>query len=390
MNRSARWRNLGVAAGAAAAVPFAAWDVYKWLEAYASDHFHNDFTFYLAAARIGISHGWPSIYNLSIQQAELDALGSRIVIAELARYISPPPVAWLALPFTPLPYEVGYWAWSGLLLVALALTWYLAAPGRGPARLIHLVAAIGWLPVIYGLQLGQPGLFVAFGVAGSYALLRTGRPFLAGLALGVLALKPQLGFLIPIAFLVSGRYRAFAGAAVALAVLAALSAIAVGPDGISAYRERLAFAAGVPVNRELTLAPFIGDLTITRVVQVVVAVWALALAYRFRRGRTELTFVIAITGGLIASPYLHIDDLVMFGLAGWLYLRMDRKPRWAWILVLAVVIAAEGIPVWGPLPLIAGELGVLVLLTLMPLKGALENSAEWSERPDLLRPTPHV
>jgi hypothetical protein len=81
---------------------------------------------------------------------------------------------------------------------------------------------------------------------------------------------------------------------------------------------------------------------------------------------------------------------VMLGLAGWLYLRMDRKPRWAWILVLAVVIAAEGIPVWGPLPLIAGELGVLVLLTLMPLKGALENSAEWSERPDLLRPTPDV
>ena len=390
MNPGTRWRNLGVAAGVAAAVPFAAWDLYKWVEAYASDHFHNDFTFYLAAARIGISRGWPSIYDLSIQQVELDAMGSRIHIAELARFISPPPVAWLALPFTSLPYEVGYWVWSALLLVSLALTWYLVAPGRGRVRVVHLVAALGWLPVIYGLQLGQPGLFVALGVAGSYALLQGGCPFLAGLALGVLALKPQLGFLVPAALLVSGRYRAFAGAAVSLAVLAALSAIAVGPDGIAAYQARLSFAAGVPVNRELTLAPFIGVLTITRIVQVAIALWALALAYRFRKGPIEWTFVIAMIGGLIASPYLHLDDLVMLGLAAWLYFRIDRKPRWAWVFVLALVIAAEGMPFWGPLPLIAGELGVLLFLTLMPPKGAQINRAEGSHRPDLLRPSPRV
>ena len=127
-----RWRNLGFAAGAAVAVPFAAWDLYKWVEAYMSDHFHNDFTFYVAAARIGVTHGWGSIYDLSLQQAELNAMGSRITIAELARYISPPPVAWLALPLAPLPYEVGYWVWSAMLLAALVGTWYLAAPGSGP------------------------------------------------------------------------------------------------------------------------------------------------------------------------------------------------------------------------------------------------------------------
>ena len=176
MSSTRRWRNLGVAAGAAAAVLFAGWDLYKWLEAYASDHFHNDFTFYLAAARIGLARGWPSIYDLHIQQAELDAIGSGIKIAELARYISPPPVAWLALPLTPLPYEVGYWIWSALLLVALAWTWYLAAPGLGLGRVVHLAAALGWLPIIYALQLGQPGLFVALGVAGCCALLRAERP----------------------------------------------------------------------------------------------------------------------------------------------------------------------------------------------------------------------
>jgi hypothetical protein len=372
MQPAIRWRNLSVAGGAAAATLFAAWDLYKWVEAYASDHFHNDFTFYLAAARIGATQGWSSIWDLSIQQAELDAMGSGIHIAELARFISPPPVAWLALPFTQLPYEVGYWVWSAVLLGALAWTWYLVAPGTGPARLVHLVAALGWLPVIYGLQLGQPGLFVALGVAGSYVLARSGRPFLSGIALGALALKPQLGFLVPVALLVGGRFRAFAGAAAALAVLALASAISVGADGIAAYQERLAFAAGVPVNRELTLAPLIGDLTMARIVQLAIAVLALGLVYRLRKGPIEWIYVLAILGGLVASPYLHLDDLVMLGLAAWLYLRIENKPRWAWAYVLGLVIAGEGVPLWGPIPLIAGELVSLVFISLTPPQGALE------------------
>ena len=165
---SGRWRNLGIAAGAVTSVLFAAFDLYQWAAAYAADHFHNDFTFYFAAARIGLAHGWSSIYDLGIQQSQLDAMGSGIKIAELARYISPPPVAWLAVPFTVLPYPVAYWAWSAVLVAALGLVWYFAAPDAGRARVVLLAAAVGWLPVIYGLQLAQPGLLVALGVAGSY------------------------------------------------------------------------------------------------------------------------------------------------------------------------------------------------------------------------------
>jgi hypothetical protein len=367
-----RWRNLSFAAGAAAAVPFAAWDLYKWVEAFMSDHFHNDFTFYVAAARIGLSRGWPSIYDLSIQQAELDRIGSGIKIAELARYISPPPVAWLALPLAPLPYEVGYWVWSAMLLIALAWTWYLAAPGTGRWRLVHLVAALAWIPVIYGLQLGQPALFVALGAAGCYALLQAGRPLWGGLALGALVLKPQLAFLVPAALLLSGRTRAFWGSVVALGVLGAASALALGPSGITAYQERLNFAASVPVNRELTLAVLIGNLAVTRAIQVAIALWALLLAFRLRRRGNEWILISALVGGMLATPYLHLDDLVMLGVAGWLYLRTS-PPAWTWLLILGLVIAAEGIVFFGPLPLIAGELAVMVLLSVAALKADHRN-----------------
>jgi hypothetical protein len=372
MDGSRRWRNLGVASGALAATMFAGFDLYQWVGAYGSDNFHNDFTFYYAAARIGVTHGWQSIYDLGLQQSELYAIGSRIKIAELARYISPPPLAWLALPFTLLPYPFAYMLWSALLLAALAGTWYLGAPGAGPARFIHLVAALAWLPVIYALQLGQPGLLVALGVAGSYALLRKHRQFLSGLALGVIVLKPQLGFLLPFALLASGRYRAVAGAAVGIGLLLLASAVNLGPDGVAAYAQRLSFAADVPVNRQLTLALVIGGLAAARLVQGAIAIWALALVYRLREQSLEWMFVLAILGGLLATPYLHIDDLVMLGLAVWLYLRIPGRPRWSWAFLLALVIAAEGIPEWGPLPLIAGEIAFLVLLSVTALRRQAE------------------
>jgi hypothetical protein len=181
-------------------------------------------------------------------------------------------------------------------------------------------------------------------------------------------LKPQLGFLVPIALLVAGRYRAFAGAVVAIGLLAIASAINVGPAGISAYEQRLSFAAGVATNRELTLAPYIGDLTVTRAVQAAIAFWALALVYRFRNRSVEWIYVPAIIGGIAASPYLHIDDLVMLGLAGWIYLRIRKRPAWSWAFVFAIFIAIEGITEWGPLPLLAGEIAVLVLLSVAALK----------------------
>src|SRR5260370_15642065 len=106
MDGSRRWRNLGIASGALAATLFAGFDLFQWAAAYGSDNFPNDFTFYYAAARIGVTHGWQSIYDLGLQQSELYAIGSRIKIAELARYISPPPFAWLGLPLTLLPYPL--------------------------------------------------------------------------------------------------------------------------------------------------------------------------------------------------------------------------------------------------------------------------------------------
>ena len=373
MGGSARRRNLVIAGAGAAIVVLAAYDLVIWAQNYAADNFHNDFTFYYAAARLGLTHGWSGLYDLKLQQEQLDAIGSRITIAELARYISPPPLAWLVVPLSLLPYRVAYALWSAILLLGLALTWRLASPGSGRVRVLYLVAAVGWLPLVYGLQLGQPGLLVAAGVAGSYALLRRERPLAAGACLGVLVLKPQLAFLVPAALLVTGRWKAFSAATVVVAVLAIFSMAALGPDGVATYMQRLNFASGVPVNQSQTLASLIGNLPVTRAVQALIALWTLLLAYRLRRRGPELPMALALVGGLAAAPYVHYDDLLMLGLAGWLYLRSPLH-RWGWAYALALAIAAEGFPIWGAGPILIGEVGALALLSLVsPLEADHRN-----------------
>src|SRR6266446_2428148 len=208
-------RNLAVAGAAAAASVSAGYSVWLWVSNYAGDNFHNDFTFYYAASRLGLTHGWSHLYDLRLMQEQLDAIGSHITVT----------------PLTLLPYQVAYWMWSTLLVAALVLAWHLAAPGSGRARVIFLVAAFGWLPIVYGLQLGQPALLVVEGVAAGYALLRRGRDLEAGAMLGVLVFKPQLALLVPVVLLVTGRWRAFASSVVVLAAITAASLVALGPTG---------------------------------------------------------------------------------------------------------------------------------------------------------------
>jgi hypothetical protein len=383
-----------MAAGAAAAIPAAAYDLWLWVSSYLSDNFHNDFTFYYAAARLGLQHGWSHLYDLSLQQDQLDAISSHITVAQLARYVSPPPLAWLAVPFSLVQYQAAYLLWSCLLLLGLAIALRLASPDVGRGRAILPFAAVGWLPVIYGLQLGQPALLVAAAVAASCWLLRKDQPIAAGALLGVMVLKPQVAWLVPPALLFAMRWRAFAGAAITLSLLVALSAVALGPDGFNAYLGILNFATTVPENKSQTLAAWLPSLWVARAVQVLIVVWTLALVYRLRRRDPRVWLALALVGGLAASPYIHYDDLTILGLAMLLYLGSPSPVRWGWVYALALVIAAEGFPVWGAGPVLVGELGALVLISVAALKhhdgDAKEDDPESEHHPDLERDWQHA
>jgi hypothetical protein len=93
-----------------------------------------------------------------------------------------------------------------------------------------LVAAIVLSPVVWtNIVLGQLGLFLAALFVGALRALPA-RPILAGVLIGALTIKPQLGLLLPLMLLLLGAWRALAAATASALALVALSLVAFGVE----------------------------------------------------------------------------------------------------------------------------------------------------------------
>jgi hypothetical protein len=91
------------------------------------------------------------------------------------------------------------------------------------------VLFLGYPAVLVNAGFGQNG-FLSAGLLGGAAVWLDRRPELAGLCLGCLAYKPQLGLIVPLALAVAGRWRCFAAAALTVAGLSAAATAAFGMD----------------------------------------------------------------------------------------------------------------------------------------------------------------
>ncbi len=130
-------------------------------------------------------------------------------ITVLHPFVYPPVTLMLAAAFCWLPYVaslVAFLAVTAGLMVAALLCW-----AGTPARRAVLVAGVLACPATaYTLGSGQLSFLVAACVLAGVASLDR-RPFLAGLALSVLCMKPQFVPMIPVALLAGRHWRAMAG-----------------------------------------------------------------------------------------------------------------------------------------------------------------------------------
>jgi hypothetical protein len=88
---------------------------------------------------------------------------------------------------------------------------------------------MGYPAVMVNAGFGQNG-FLSTALLGGAAVWLDRRPVLAGMCLGGLAYKPQLGIIVPLALVVAGRWRCFAAAGATVLVMAAAATLAFGAD----------------------------------------------------------------------------------------------------------------------------------------------------------------
>ena len=193
----------------------------------------KDFISYWAAGHQLIHHGNP--YDGSAILALERSAGFTDPRPFFMR--NPPSAFFLALPLGLLSAKSGVVLWSLALIVAMMtsirLLWVMH--GRPPGRL-HLVGYL-FPPTLACLLAGQIGIFILLGVVLFLYLQRT-RPYLAGAALLLCALKPHLflpfGVVLLAWVLMSKSYKVLIGAFAALAASIALSFF-LDPAGWSHY-----------------------------------------------------------------------------------------------------------------------------------------------------------
>jgi hypothetical protein len=178
-----------------------------------------NFWMYGRAAALPHPSAW---YDVTAYQHELAALIDPNYPGQNWSY--PPSIMLIAAPFGRLSYLPAL-----LICTLLGLAIFLPVAARRLADRRALIALAVSPAVVFCLISGQSSLITAAMLIGIFAWLDR-RPFAAGVLIGLLTLKPQLGVLFPFLLIASARWRVFASAAVTALAIAALTAALFGPQ----------------------------------------------------------------------------------------------------------------------------------------------------------------
>jgi hypothetical protein len=323
----------------------------------------NDLTLVYIGARIGIEHGWSHIYSLPLQHELFTQLRPHGNFNDGARFISPPPYAWLVAPLSLLGAAGAVYAWLAISVASLTGAWWIAASGARAEKALWLLGALAWYPLLYGLALAQPELAVVLIVAVAWKLTESGRPYIAGAVLGLSVIKPQLTLLLPLVLLLGGRWRVAVTWAATAGLLAIVSLATIGQQGLRDYMTLLNEAQNVANNRYFTLAYVLGPGALSYIAQGAVIIAAAAAAYVNRGASNARIFALGILATTVGATYWHLQDFTVLVLAAWLWRRDGIAAGHWWLLVFTAVTAEFAWPLT-PLPLLVAAVAWFIAIAV--------------------------
>ena len=261
-------------------------------------------------------------------------------------------------------WPLGFFGYKAGLLLFVAVTFALFVPAY--RALIGDRSLVAWIAVgpfiVHNFWVAQNGYLTASLALGALAL-RDRRPVLAGVLLGLLTIKPQLGLLFPFLLLAERRWTVIASATVSTLLLIGLSAAIFGIDAWRGYvNDVLPYQAFVMRELEgtfLTMMPSVyGALRIWNVGPhlalvlhfVVVAPFVVILIVAlFRTDSARDRSILVLIGTFIVTPYALTYDMGLFSAAVGLIATRD-KSTWPedkeriLVLTLAMLLPIMMIP----------------------------------------------
>jgi len=277
-----------------------------------------DFVTFWAASRLTLDGTPLKTYSITVL-AQTAKLISPHIIGRGA-WFYPPTFLLLVRPLALLPGPISY-----LVFVVVTTTIFVYLLRK------VLPMSLAFLPIIAfpGLWInavqGQNACLTASLALGAFLLLRR-RPILAGVCIGMLAIKPHLAILFPLALACAGMWAAFIAAAVTVVLFTGLSIVVFGTTVVPMFLHSLHDANYYIANGALPWAQMASVFAMLRqvhigimpayVAQACMAIAAASAVIWVWRNSQELEVqaTALVAGTFMCSPYLLNYDAVWLGI----------------------------------------------------------------------------
>jgi Glycosyltransferase family 87 len=363
---SARLPPIWMSASALTAAIAVVFGIGRWIDQFTTAPYGQDVRVWVIATRIGLTYGWSHIYDIDLEKTVATGIGpGGSLVDAMHIFVAPPPAAWLMVPLAWMPVPTAYLVWTLVNLAAFVAVGWLVCPGPRFTKVTLILVGLALWPIHYQFWLGQWVVTALALLGASWWFLDRDRWVAAGICIALaICAKPQDAWLVPVALLVSGRWRPVVACAGAGAVIGVASLLSLGSAGVTAWFTSLEIARTNPFMGPLTYTSLFGHNLLATAVEICFGFIAIGLAW-YRRDRLDLVFALGVLGTIGSANYLHEDDIGMLVLAAWIVLRSQPSvPMKVWLI--AGIAAAQFIAIGMPIPMLLWEPGWLVLLGLEP------------------------
>jgi alpha-1,2-mannosyltransferase len=196
------------------------WSLYVWNLATPGLRDRNgnlkgtDFLHFYTLGSLAVEHRGTDLYDMNTQSA---LAAQRVPEASGIRYLPlyPPHVSLFFAPLALLPYGAAlllWWGYSALVYAICCYCVWAACPHlRGHGGTVAILS-VAYPAFFHLIAWGQTSALALACFTVMFFLLREGREFLAGLVLGCLVFKPQLGLAAAVVFVSIGAWKTVVGA----------------------------------------------------------------------------------------------------------------------------------------------------------------------------------
>ncbi len=327
----------------------------------------RDFTMFWSASVLALEGNAGSAYDFQLIR-ELQGTLTGVPDPAYPGWLYPPTGLLLVAPLSLLPYKASLVVWTVAGLGALgAVLWKIL---REPASVVVLLL----FPAVSLCVInGQSGLFLA-ALLGAGLVFLDRRPWLAGVALGVATVKPQM-LLLVIPCLVLGRHwRAIGGMGVTFLGMVALSILAFGTGPWIGFLDSVIGGVDIlqhvrPLERmpSVFVAASLAGLGRGAAMAIQVAVALLVFAavgwLWLKRFPVAIRGSALLFAGPLVTPYSFDYDLAVLTVAlAWLVLEVGRRGWMSGEKALVTLLWVSPIAGWWIANQSALQLTPLVLL----------------------------